>query len=344
MSLSTWGSEETQTFFSLTPERILDAVEASGLRCTGRCLTLNSMENRVYEVELELDPDVELRSPSERFRIAKFYRPGRWTQEQILQEHQFLQDLREEEIPVVAPIPFEDGRTLHQLDDTNIWYTVFPKVGGRSPDELNDEQLARIGRLLARMHNVGAVKQAPDRVRIHPDTYGRQSLAYLLESKTLPWNIEEQYKDIVEHICDLCTPWFEQAEVQRVHGDCHLGNLLWGPEGPFWVDFDDMVQGPCVQDIWLVTPGRDEWATRQRNILLDAYEMMRPFDYSTLRLVEPLRALRMIHFHAWISKRWKDPAFPHAFPQFGTDKYWQEELHALAEQRQLIQARAQSYS
>lgn len=342
MSLSTWGTKETQYFFSLTPHKILDAVEASGLRCTGRCLTLNSMENRVYEVELMLDDDVEIHTPSDRFRIAKFYRPGRWTQEQILQEHAFLADLKADEIPVVAPEPFPDGRTLHKLDETDIWYTIFPKVGGRNPDEFTDTQLAQIGRLLARMHNVGAAKQAPDRVRIHPSTYGRQSLSYLLEAKVLPFEIESAYTDLVHEICDLSEPWFEQAEVQRIHGDCHMGNLLWGQQGPFWVDFDDMVQGPCVQDIWLVCPGRDEWGVRQRNMLLDGYEQMRPFDYSTLRLIEPLRALRFIHFHAWISKRWADPAFPKAFPHYGSPKYWQEELSALREQAHLIRKRANS--
>lgn len=343
MSLSTWGTEETKYFFSLTPERILDAVEASGIQCTGRCLTLNSMENRVYEVEILLDEDVQVRSPSDRFRIAKFYRPGRWSEAQLLQEHEFLQDLVEDEIPVVAPTPFQDGRTLHKLEDIEIWYTVFPKMGGRNPDEFTDPQLEQVGRLLARMHNVGAAKQAPDRVRIHPDTYGRQSLAYLLDNQSVPVHLESQYKDTVEQICDITTPWFDQAEVQRVHGDCHMGNLLWGRQGPFWVDFDDMVRGPCVQDIWLVCPGRDEWAIRQRNTLLNAYEQMRPFDDSTLRLIEPLRALRFIHFHAWIGKRWQDPAFPRAFPQYGTPKYWQEELHALQEQLQLIKQTASSY-
>ena len=227
-SLSTWGSAETKYFYELTPDRILDAVEHFGFRCTGRCLALNSMENRVYDVEIEVEDESALKSRSERFRIVKFYRPGRWTQEQIHEEHQFLLDLVELDIPVVAPLTFGEGETLLKIPDCNIWCAVFPKVGGRNPDELSDAQLPLIGRLLARMHNAGAIKEALNRVQICPDTYGREGLKYLLESQTLPAHFEQRYADIVNEICDLSDPWFEQAEVQRVHGDCHLGNLLWG--------------------------------------------------------------------------------------------------------------------
>lgn len=331
-NLSAWGTSETQYFYELTPEKILQAVEQLGLSCTGRCIALNSMENRVYEVEIELDDENVAKTASERFRIVKFYRPGRWTEEQIKEEHQFLLDLKELEIPVVAPIGLSGGATLLKTEDSEIFCAIFPKVGGRNPDELQDEQLPIIGRLLARMHNVGAVKEAKHRLHISPKIYGRESLAFLQESKNIPRHLESQYADLVTEICDLSEPLFEKIVPQRVHGDCHLGNLLWGREGPFWVDFDDMLMGPCVQDLWLIIPGRDDYAKRQLSILLKAYCEMRDFDSTSLKLIEPLRALRMIHFSAWIAKRWKDPAFPRTFVDFGTEAYWQEQVAQLEEQ------------
>ena len=337
-SLAAWGEEQTKYFYSLTPDRVLDAVETFGYRCTGRCTALNSMENRVYDVEIEVEDPASLNSPSERFRIVKFYRPGRWSKEQILEEHQFLQDLAEIEIPVVAPLRGDNGSTIYEVPGSGIFCAVFPKVGGRNPQELSKDQLPVIGRLLARMHNAGAVKEAKHRIQISYETYGLQSLDYLLDSQIIPEHLENHYSDLVEEICDISAPWFEEAEVQRIHGDCHLGNLLWGDQGPFWVDFDDMVNGPCVQDIWLILPGRDEFAKEQLEILLSAYDQMREFDYSSLCLVEPLRSIRMIHFDAWIAKRWEDPAFPRTFVEFGTDKYWNEQISQLQEQLLLIQA------
>lgn len=330
----------TQFFYDLTPDRVLDAVESTGLVCTGRALALNSMENRVYEVEIELEDGRPKRSPSDAFRIAKFYRPGRWSQQQILEEHRFLQDLANEEIPVVAPLTFADGSTLRQMpgtaDDVCIWYAVFPKIGGRSPEELVDDQIARVGRLLARMHNVGAAGSAPHRLELTPETYGRKNLAYLQDGGFIPLELAAAYRDTVQRICDIGEDWFEGVRLQRIHGDGHFGNLLWGPTGPFWVDFDDMVRGPVVQDLWLIMPGRDEWACRQLNTLLDAYDQMRPFDRKQLRLIEVLRALRFVHFSAWIARRWQDPAFPRSFPHFGTIRYWQEQLADLREQLQIL--------
>jgi Ser/Thr protein kinase RdoA (MazF antagonist) len=333
-----WGQSETQFFFELTPDVILDAVEAAGFRCTGRVLPLNSMENRVYEVELELDEGVTPVTPSEKFRIVKFYRPGRWTEAQILEEHQFLQDLEAAEIPAVAPLKFSDGSTLKKLAKGEIWYTVFPKVGGRSPDELSEDQLEQVGRLLARLHQVGATREAPNRIQLNPHTYGIENLNYLLKAKAIPAEIENRYQTVVNRICDISTPWFDEKTFQRIHGDCHLGNLLWGSAGLFWVDFDDMVRGPKVQDLWLLIPGRDQDARRQLNALLEGYEQMLPFDRSTLRLIEPLRALRFVHFSAWISKRWSDPAFPKYFAHFGSARYWQEQLADLEDQLRLIES------
>ena len=324
-------SNETRFFFDLTPALILDAVEASGMRCTGRILQLNSMENRVYEVEIELDS--EPASPSERFRVVKFYRPGRWSAQQIGEEHQFLLDLKNADIPVVAPLPFPNGDTLRRLGDLEIYYAVFPKMGGRSPDELDEEKLLWLGRLLARIHAIGAKESAPHRLRLDPTTYGIDNLKYLIDSGVVPRETQAAYRSVVERICQVSEPWFKTTKTQRIHGDCHLGNILWGRDGPFFVDFDDMVTGPCVQDVWLIAPGRDE---QQLQSLLAGYELMRPFDRSSLRLIEPLRALRFIHFSAWIAKRWHDPAFQRVFPNFGTPRYWGEQLSDLNEQFSVI--------
>lgn len=335
MSASAWGEKDTQFFYNLTPDRILDAVEQStGLRCTGRSFALNSMENRVYELEIELDEKPSV--PSDRFVIAKFYRPGRWSREQILEEHDFLLELAEAEIPVIAPLRFTDGETLHSMPDVSIWYAVFPKCGGRSPDELQGDDLAQVGRLLARIHRVGQSKPAPNRIALTPDTYGLSSLKFLTDAKLLPADIAARYRSTVESICQISAPLFARAKMHRIHGDCHMGNLLHGRGGFFFVDFDDMVTGPAVQDFWLLIAGRDDDATLRLNTLLDAYESFCDFDRSTLQLIEPLRALRFVHFSAWIGKRWQDPAFPRAFPDYGSSRYWHEQLRDLEEQLALI--------
>lgn len=339
MSKSVWGDHQTEYFFELTPDRVLDAVEASGLLCTGRCVTLNSMENRVYEVELEFDEDEQetFQSPSERYRIVKFYRPGRWSREQILDEHQFLSDLQEHEIPAIAPQVFPDGKgTLAQTSESGILYTLFPKVGGRAPDELTDEQAERIGRLAARIHNVGALKEGKNRIKIGPDTYGMPNLQYLLDENKIPMDLESRIAGAVEKICEVSRPWFDSTDIHRIHGDCHFGNLLWNDQGPFFLDFDDMVRGPAIQDLWLIVPGVDAEAKRKFEILLDGYTQMREFDRGSLRLVEPLRALRFIHFAAWIAKRWDDPAFPNAFPHFDSRRYWEELTSDLEMQKERV--------
>jgi len=334
---SPWGDGATKHFFELTPDTILDSVEKLGIRCSGRSLALNSLENRVYEVERDLDGDEPVQSPSDRFVIAKFYRPGRWTKSQIEQEHTFLLDLRDADIPVVAPYVDDSGVSVHEDKRLGLYYAIFPKVGGRSPDELDDEQAERVGRLLARMHGVGATKDASDRVSLTPETYGIDNLRWLIDHKMIPSEYLASIQTQVESICKLSDPWFKAAKTQRLHGDCHLGNLLWGQQGPFWVDFDDMVIGPPVQDIWLMIPGRDEWAKQKMRLVLKGYTMMRPFERSTLRLIEPLRALRFVHFAAWIGKRWEDQSFPKAFPHYGSTRYWQELSRDLGEQLTTMQ-------
>lgn len=323
------GASATRFFHGLTPERILDAVEAEGLRCTGRCLALNSLENRVYDVEIELED--EPKSPSERFRVAKFYRPGRWSRQQILEEHSFLLDLVDREIPVVAPEPLGDGRTLGEIEDLGIFYAVFPRAQGRLRDEISEEEAGQLGRLIARVHAVGATLEAPSRLRLDVDTYGRGNLQFLLESGVIPAAYRDRYRSLVERVCDRSEPWFEDTDVQPIHGDCHLGNVLWGREGAMLVDFDDMLVGPCVQDLWLLAAGRDGWARARRLAIVEGYEEMRDFDRLSLRLVEPLRVLRLVHFCAWIARRWEDASFPRTFPDFGTDRFWVGQIEAIQE-------------
>jgi Ser/Thr protein kinase RdoA (MazF antagonist) len=314
-------------FLELTPDHILTAVENIGQRSTGRFLALNSLENRVYEVELEDNSRV----------VGKFYRPNRWSRECILEEHEFLKDLSLAEVPVVSPLALNDGSTLG-LTPEGISYAVFPKVRGRAPEELTDAQLTQLGRYIARIHNVGALKKSHARLSINPQTFGTEPLKFLLEKKMIPLEVERSYRECVENIIDLITPLFLGVETLRLHGDCHLGNLLYDNDSAFFLDFDDMVEGPAIQDLWLLAGGRSEQDALRRNTLLSGYKEMRDFDNQSSRLTEPLRALRIIHYSAWVAKRWSDPAFPRAFPDFQTHKYWSGELLDLQRQLEIIRS------
>ena len=329
-------NEVTKFFFDLTPDRILDAVESAGLHCTGRCLTLNSMENRVYEVEVDIDHN-EAKTPSDNFRVVKFYRPGRWSEEQILEEHQFLFDLETAEIPVVAPIRFPDGTSLRRLGEIGIYFAVFPKRGGRTPDEVTEDQAEWLGRLLARLHIVGKQRKSEYRLSLTSETYGRKNLEFLLQHNFVPTQMRGTYETIVLEICSLSDAIMKGVPTQRVHGDCHLGNIVWGSSGPAFIDFDDMVNAPPVQDLWLLCPAQDSWGKSILEATISGYEQLADFPRSTLRLIEPLRALRMVHFTTWIAKRWDDPAFKRVFDRFGTPGYWNEQLQNIREQLQLIQ-------
>jgi Ser/Thr protein kinase RdoA (MazF antagonist) len=325
-------------FFALTPDCVLNAVEQSGFECTGRCLTLNSFENRVYDIEIQ--PTTDSPTPASHLsthrRIAKFYRPGRWTQTQILEEHQFLKDLQDAEIPVVAPIPFPDGSTLQKTPSGDIWYALFPRVGGRTPDEPSQDQLLRIGRLLGRIHSVGASRKAPSRHNLCSIEVALQNARFLLDSHWIPIEFAARYQKTVEEICKISEPRLEGIEKLRIHGDCHLGNLLWNDLGPFFLDFDDMMTGIAAQDLWLLTPGRDAQALLQREVLVEGYCEFRKLERTSLRLIESLRALRFLHYSAWLARRWEDPAFPKAFPQFGSHSYWNSQVEDLEEQLRII--------
>ena len=308
--------EPGATFFSLTPDRVLDAVEVGGLRCTGRCLPLRAFENRVYEVELE----------DERRLVVKFYRPGRWSRETILDEHAFLADLTAAEVPAVAPIDIGTGTTLSDIG--GIYYAVFPKVRGRSLDELDAENRRRIGRTIGRMHSVGASRDASHRPRLDVKRYISEPLEVLLAGNFIPEGLASRYRDMAVGIGEVATKMLATARVQRIHGDLHWGNILWTPD-PLLVDFDDCLVGPPVQDIWLLARGNSDEARKLREDLLEGYELFREFDRSSLALCEPLRAMRIVYMSGWIARRWSDPSFPPAFPMFRNHNYWNQEYEEL---------------
>jgi Ser/Thr protein kinase RdoA (MazF antagonist) len=312
-------------FLGLTPERVLDAVEAAGLAVRPLCYPLNSFENRVYEVEL-----------ADRTRVvAKFYRPGRWSANRILEEHRFLAELDAEEIPVCRARPFPSGSTLATID--GIHYTVFDRKGGRAPDELTDATAHRLGMLAGRLHTVGARRTDVDRLRLTSAEYARADLDWLLEHQLLPGRLERRYREAARSIADAYDRRVAGVEFLRLHGDLHLGNVLERDGQLRLLDFDDAMLGPAVQDLWLALPGRDAAATALRERLLDGYVQFRAFDRRELALIEPLRGLRMIHYAAWLARRWHDPIFPLHWPQFGSEEAWERETIDLEEQAEAVE-------
>jgi len=214
---------------------------------------------------------------------------------------------------------------------------------GRLEPELTKEQLTRLGRFLARLHNVGATIKGAPRLRLDPQTYGREPLKFLRDGNFIPLELASRFAAMVTQICDAITPRFEEVRYVLLHGDCHSGNILWNRDDPYFIDFDDMLYAPPVQDLWMLTGGDDEYGKERREIVLEAYEQIRRFDMTTLRLIEPLRALRMIHFSSWIARRWQDSAFKLSFPDFGTERYWQEQIEALSLQLEKIQDAANDF-
>ncbi len=315
----------TDLFLRLTPDWVLRAIEAGGFEPSGHVLALNSLENRVYDLRLDDDEGTHV--------VAKFYRPGRWSKDAIRAEHAFLAELKVAEIPVCAPLSFADGDTLHEVE--GIAYAVWPRTGGRAPDELTDEQVEQLGRLVARIHNVGASKPAPARRVMSAESYVLEPLAVI--EKLIPREWGARYRSAALSVAEVYRREAAGVPVHRIHGDCHLGNLLRGREGFFFLDFDDMLVGPAVQDLWLLMAGGEATDLAQRALFVEAYQQFRPFQHRWLRLIEPLRAMRWIHYSAWVARRWNDPAFPHAFPDFGTPKYWERETLDL--ERQIVNIR-----
>ena len=318
-------SRLTEFFYALTPERVMDAVEVGGRRCTGRFIVLNSYENRVYQLELE----------GGRHLVGKFYRPGRWTDDALYDEHDFVDDLDELEVPVVPAVDLGDGEVLGNLE--GIRFVLFPRVGGRSVEEPNDEQLRRLGFLIARMHAVGRDGDADDRMDLTPETYGHDNVAFLLDEGLVPAKWRDAWATTANLALRAIEPLWRDVQLQRIHGDCHLGNILWRDAGPTFLDFDDMVLGPVMQDLWLLFGGNDRWGAHSREMVLAGYEQFTPFPRGQLRLVEPLRTLRFLHYTAWLARRHEDPAFVVAFPHFGTDMYWSRMVGDLREQVAIMQ-------
>jgi len=321
----------------LTPDVVLNALEALGLRCDGRLLALNSYENRVYQVGVEEGPGTgpPARHPAV---VAKFYRPGRWTSAQILEEHAFARELAEAEVPVVAPLELA-GATLHESEGFR--FAVFPRRGGRAPNLEDGEVLEWLGRFIGRIHAVGAARPFAERPRLDVATFGEEPRAWLASSGFIPADLEAAWRQAADLALEGVRHAFARAgDVAwiRVHGDCHPSNVLWtpggahGPGGPHFVDLDDARMAPAVQDLWMLVSGDRRSMGRQLGRLLAGYEDFAEFDDRELHLVEALRTLRLLHYSAWLARRWDDPAFPIAFPWFNTPRYWQDRILELREQ------------
>lgn len=308
------------------PEVILSAVERLGMRCTGGLLALNSYENRVYRVDTEVPG-----------RLAvKFYRPGRWTDAQISEEHAFLLELAEQEIPVVAPAPGPTGSTL--CHHAGFSYAVFPWQPGRASELGTVEERHMLGRFLGRIHRAGATRGFRARPPLDVGTYGREPVRFLLEHGFLPNYLEQVYHTLASELVERVAAVIDtvSARVLRLHGDCHLGNLLWTDTGPHFVDFDDCCMGPAVQDLWMLLSGDRDAMQRQLAEVLEGYTAFMDFNIAELALIEPLRTLRLIHYSAWLARRWDDPAFPRSFPWFNTTRYWEDQVLSLREQQALM--------
>jgi Ser/Thr protein kinase RdoA (MazF antagonist) len=320
----------TRPYDGLTPDTVLDAVEAAGFRVDGRQLGLNSYENRVYQVGLEEDGGGPLGDA--RFLVAKFYRPARWSDEQIREEHAFATELAEREIPVVAPLSIE-GATLHH--HRGFRFALFARRGGRAPELEDPNVLEWLGRFIARIHAVGETKPFAHRPAIDVADFGVASRDYLLANRFIPPDLLEAWRGAADLAIEGAKAAFERAPDAvrlRLHGDCHAGNVLWTPQGPHFVDFDDARMGPAVQDLWMMLGADHAEQTQRLADLLAGYEDFCDFDRRELHLVEALRTLRLIHYSAWIARRWHDPAFPAAFPWFDTPRYWQDRILELREQ------------
>ncbi|GLQ45064.1 stress response kinase A [Dyella lipolytica] len=309
-------SDETP-YARLTPDLVLDAITACGLWPDGRLLALNSYENRVWQIGLEDGAPV----------IAKFYRPGRWSDAAILEEHAFAQELADAELPVVAPLAFT-GRTL--LHHDGFRYALSPRHGGRAPSLESTDQLEWLGRLIARMHSVGARSAFAHRERLDRDNLIVKPMQAVLASNLPPASLAERYRSVVQRVDRAVTARFSAVgpvRTLRLHGDCHPGNVLWTDAGPHFVDLDDARTGPAVQDLWMLA--HDE---RAMEALLEGYGSMRDFDHAELALIPALRAMRQVHYAGWIAARWQDPAFPAAFPFAAEARWWEQHITDLHEQ------------
>jgi len=330
-------------YSQLTPDVVQDALAHVGVWGDGRITALNSFENRVYQVHLESPVDGHDQV------VAKFYRPGRWSEGQIDEEHAFSEELVAAEIPAVPPLRLND-QTLHHFG--GFAFSVSPRRGGRRPELDNFEVLEWIGRFLARIHTVGAARPFVERPALDAASFAHEPRDWLLDHGAIAAEVRTAWTAALEEALALIdahptlrsgsVPDEDDIQRIRLHGDCHPGNILWTPEGqpgagPHFVDLDDARTGPAVQDLWMLLSGDRRQQNQQLGALIDGYEQFRPFDRRELALIEPLRTLRLIHYSAWVARRWDDPAFPINFPWFGTRDYWQGQVDMLVEQIEEMQ-------
>ena len=324
--------DDATPYADLGPEIVLEAVEALGYVCDGRVLALNSYENRVYRVGLEEGAPL----------VAKFYRPGRWTDSAIREEHRFSAELFDADLSVVAPMEIEDD-TLHWFDGYR--YTLFPTQGGHAPELDNRETLRHLGQTLARMHTVGAQAPFAHRITLSIDSHGYDPVDWLLDHRWLPPELEIPFERLTDAVFDHIEAAWARAggfHTLRLHGDCHPGNILWrdghaGHGQAHFVDLDDCLTGPAIQDLWMLLSGSAADQRRQFGWLLEGYRAFRDFDPRELHLVEALRTMRLLHFNGWVAKRWDDPAFPRAFPWFEEPRHWESVITQLQEQLAALQ-------
>jgi Ser/Thr protein kinase RdoA (MazF antagonist) len=313
-------------YAALSPDCVLDALDSVGLRGDGRLLALNSYENRVYQVGIEDGQPV----------VAKFYRPGRWSAAAILEEHAFVAELAEREIPVVPALALR-GQTLHTYQDFR--FAIFPRRGGRAPELDDPAVLEWTGRFIGRIHAAGRTRAFAERPALDIETFGREPRDFLLANGFIPPDLTSAWTTTVDCALDGVARCYERAgdvALLRLHGDCHGGNVLWTDAGPHFVDFDDSRMGPAVQDLWMMLSGERADMVRQMADILAGYEDFCDFDSREMHLVEALRTLRLLHYSAWLARRWDDPAFPAAFPWFNTQRYWQDRILELREQIALM--------
>jgi len=319
--------DNAHPYEQLSPDCILDALEEVGFIPTGSLLALNSYENRVYQISLEDDS----------FVIAKFYRPNRWSNAAILEEHDFSNELKQQDIPIVVPLCIEN-KTLFEFNGFR--FAVFPPQGGRTPELEQVETLEQLGRFIGRIHAVGSTRPFAERPKISVQNFGYDSLNFLLENDFISPEVRANYQNSAEEALQLVADRYDAILPRniRLHGDCHPGNLLWRDNAPHFVDLDDCRMGPAIQDLWMLLSGTNNEMSSQFRHILDGYETFFEFDLAELALIESLRTLRLLHYSAWLARRWTDPAFPLNFPWFGSPRYWEEQMITLREQIERLHA------
>jgi Ser/Thr protein kinase RdoA (MazF antagonist) len=314
---------QEQAFASLTPDRLLDAVESTGVACNGQMLALNSYENRVYQVGLENGPPL----------VAKFYRPKRWSDEAIQEEHHFTLELAQQELPIIAPLINEEGRTLLYHEGSR--FALYPCKGGRAPELDDPSHLLQMGRFIARIHLLGSSRDFQHRPSLDVESFLIQPSRLLLENEFIPTHLVTAYETLLVDLKGRVAECYRRAgtfKTIRLHGDCHPGNILWREDGPQVVDFDDARMGPAIQDLWMFLSGDRGYMTERVADLLEGYSQFYDFNPAELYLLEALRTMRLVHYTGWIAKRWYDPAFPMAFPWFDTTAFWEDHILTLREQ------------